>query len=188
MLPAPPKLKIAFLILYIVGILGSLAIGQIRTLPNYQVLLGLTVLYFIGLTLLDSQKACYYLVHIVPFYLTMVALFLSWCWIEARASYEVLGPCFRWNTLASNCRTTVSGETGQLSEQLSPCSHVSEREVRRRGGSLITSGVAFGLGFPQNVVHDPRLGFYSRKRFDYIVIDRSYGIRSTRAGPRSEVV
>jgi hypothetical protein len=39
--------------------------------------------------------------------------------------------------------------------------------------STITSGpgVAFGLGFPENVVHDPIFGYNSGKRFDYIVID-----------------
>ena len=39
--------------------------------------------------------------------------------------------------------------------------------------SLIAAnpGVAFGLGFPENVLNDPLFGYNSKKRFDYIVID-----------------
>ena len=39
--------------------------------------------------------------------------------------------------------------------------------------STITAnpGVALGLGFPDNVFHDPLLGYNTKKRWDYIVID-----------------
>jgi hypothetical protein len=38
--------------------------------------------------------------------------------------------------------------------------------------------VAFGMGFPENVFHDPRFGYNSNRKFDYIIIDpeTAYGI------------
>src|SRR4030095_345992 len=32
-------------------------------------------------------------------------------------------------------------------------------------------GIAFGLGFPENVLSDPLFGYNSKKKFDHIVID-----------------
>ena len=165
------KLKIAFLALYIVGVLGSLAIRQIRSQPNYKVLLGLTALYFLGLTFLDSQKAYYYLVHIVPFYLTMVALFLSWCWTRPGLATK-----FLVIVLSGICLLEIAGllyRVRQDNYRNSFLPAVTFLKEKSAGGAAIAanSGVAFGLGFPENVVHDPRLGFYSGKRFDYIVID-----------------
>jgi hypothetical protein len=38
--------------------------------------------------------------------------------------------------------------------------------------SIVTNpGVAFGLGYPENVFNDPVFGFRTKKRFDYIIID-----------------
>jgi hypothetical protein len=31
--------------------------------------------------------------------------------------------------------------------------------------------VAFGLGFPENVLNDPLFGYNTKRRFDYIIID-----------------
>jgi hypothetical protein len=169
------KLKIAFLLLYIAGILGSLAVRQIRTLPGYKVLVGLTVLYFIGLTFLDSQKAYYYLVHIVPFYLTMVALFLSWCWnrpgLTTKSVVLVLGGIALLQIAGLLYRVRQDNYRNSF---LPAVTFLKEKSA---GGAAIAanSGVAFGLGFPANVVHDPRLGFNSGKRFDYIVIDPELG-------------
>ena len=165
------KMKIAFLFLYVVGILGSLLISQIRRLPNYRVLLGLTVVYFIGLTLIDSQKAYYYLVHIVPFYLTMVALFLSWCWSRQGLATKFVALVLCGIPLLEMAGLLYRVRQDNYRNSFLPAVTFLREKSAGQGAIAATSGTAFGLGFPENVLHDPRLGFNTGKRFDYIVID-----------------
>jgi hypothetical protein len=165
------RIKILFFVLYVAGILGSLLVREIRRRENYKVLLGMTLIYFVGLTLIDSQKNYYYLIHIVPFYLTMCALFIGWCWsrpalfgkalaltLSAIGLVEIAGLVYRIKR--DNYRNSYQPAMTFLKQKTTP-------------QSTITSGpgVAFGLGFPENVVHDPIFGYNSGKRFDYIVID-----------------
>jgi 4-amino-4-deoxy-L-arabinose transferase-like glycosyltransferase len=167
---AAAQMKILFLLLYVAGGFGSLFIRKIRNTPNYRLLLGVTVIYFLGLTFIDSQKAYYYLVHIVPFYLTMCALFISWCWsrpgftklvvlaLSAIAILEIAGLAYRIKQ--NNYRNAFQPAINFLKARATPHSSIAAN-----------SGVALGLGFPENVVHDPALGYRTGKRFDYIIID-----------------
>lgn len=171
-------IKIIFLALYVVGVMGSLVVREIRRLPNFKVLLAMTSLYFAGLTLIDSQKNYYYLVHIVPFYLTMCALFISWCWarpnrvgkmlalvLSAVGLVEVAGVTYRIRR--DNYRNSFESMTVALKQKTTAESSIAANP-----------GVAFGLNFPENVFHDPLLGYNSKRRFDFIVIDpeMAYGL------------
>ena len=176
------QIKILFLVLYLVGVLGSLLVREIRRAANYKVLLGVTVVYFVGLTIIDSQKQYYYLVHIVPFYVTSCALFISWCWakpnfigktvavtLSAITIFEIAGLAYRIRR--DNYRTAFQPAVNFLKQQAGPQSSIAA-----------TSGVALGLGFPENVISDPTSGYNTGKRFDYIVIDpeSAYSIDSSK--------
>ncbi|HEU4770373.1 MAG TPA: hypothetical protein VFS77_23605, partial [Pyrinomonadaceae bacterium] len=171
-------LKVLFLALYVCGVLGSLLVREIRRSANYWLLLGMTLIYFLGLTLFDSQKNYYYLVHVVPFYLTMCALFIAWCWarpnlfgktialaLSAIGLLEIVGLSYRIGR--NNYRNSYQAAANVLKQHATPQSSIAANP-----------GVAFALGFPQNVFHDPLLGYNSQKRFDYIIIDpeTAYGI------------
>jgi hypothetical protein len=168
---AATQIKILFLVLYIVGVIGSLLVREIRRTANYKLLLGMTLIYFVGLTVIDSQKQYYYLVHIVPFYLTMCGLFISWCWtrpnlfgkalalaLGAIAIVEVGGLAYRIRR--DNYRNSFQLAVAALKQNATAQSTISANP-----------GTALGLGFPDNVFHDPLFGYNSKKRFDYIVVD-----------------
>jgi len=171
-------MKLLFLALYVCGVLGSLLVREIRRMANYKLLLGMTLIYFLGLTLIDSQKNYYYLVHVVPFYLTMCALFMAWCWrrpglfsktlalaLSAIGVVEMAGLAYRIKR--NNYRNSYEVAANVLKQHASPQSSIAANP-----------GVAFALGFPENVFHDPLLGYNSKRRFDYIIIDpeTAYGI------------
>jgi len=165
------KVKILFLALYVIGVVGSLLVNEIRRSKSYRVLLVTTVIYFLGLTFIDSQKAYYYLVHIVPFYLTMCALFISWCWSRPNvlAKSVALG-------LGAIALLEVGGLAYRIKQNnygkgFQPAINFLKERARPESSIAANSGVAFGLGFPANVIHDPVLGYNSGKKFDYIVID-----------------
>jgi len=176
------QVKILFLLLYVIGVVGSLFIGDIRRTVNYKLLLGVTVIYFLGLTFIDSQKAYYYLVHIVPFYLTMCALFISWCWTRR----SLLGKAVALGLLAI-ALVEIGGLAYRIKQNnykngFEPAADFLREKATAQSSIAAGSGVAFGLGFPENVIHDPALGYNSGRKFDYIIIDpeSAYSIDSSK--------
>ena len=164
-------IKILFLVLYVFGVFGSLLVREIRRTTNYKLLLGLTAVYFLGLTIIDSQKNYYYLVHIVPFYLTMCALFISWCWAR---------PGLIGKTAVLTLSAIVVVEIAGLGYRIrrdnfrngfQPVAEFLKQNTTTQSSIAANPGVALGLGFPDNVLNDPLYGYNSGKRFDYIVID-----------------
>jgi hypothetical protein len=188
---AATRIKILFLVLYVIGIIGSLLVREIRRTENYKLLLAMTFIYFVGLTVIDSQKQYYYLVHIVPFYLTMCALFISWCWARPNlfvkavalalgglALVEVGGLAYRIKR--DNYRNNFQAAVAVLKQNATDQSTISANP-----------GTAFGLGFPDNVFHDPLFGYNTKRRWDYIIIDpeTAYSIdRSRDREPQSRLV
>lgn len=165
------RIKILFLVLYVSGVIGSLLVREIRRTANYKILLAMTLIYFVGLTIIDSQKNYYYLVHIVPFYLVMCSLFIAWCWsrpnlvgkagalaLSVLALVEIAGLSFRISR--NNYRNSFA-----------PAATALKQHATAQSSIAANPGVAFGLGFPENVVNDPLFGYLSKRQFDYIVID-----------------
>ena len=165
------RIKILFLVLYVVGLFGSLLVREIRRTANYKFLLGMTLIYFIGLTIFDSQKNYYYLVHIVPFYLTLCALFIAWCW----ARPNLLGKTAAL-ALSAILFVEVAGlvyriKRNNYRNSFQPAAAFLQQNATTQSSIAANPGVAFGLGFPENVLNDPLFGYNSKKRFDYIIID-----------------
>jgi hypothetical protein len=174
------------LVLYVVGFVGSLLVREIRRTANYKILLGLTLIYFAGLTVIDSQKQYYYLIHIVPFYLTMCALFISWCWarpnvfgktaalaLSAILLVEIAGLAYRIKR--DNYRNSFQPAVAVLKEKATDQSTISANP-----------GTALGLGFPDNVFHDPLFGYNTKRKWDYIVIDPETAYSIERSKDRDE--
>jgi 4-amino-4-deoxy-L-arabinose transferase-like glycosyltransferase len=165
------RMKILFLLLYAFGVLGSLLVREIRRTANYKILLGMTLIYFIGLTLIDSQKNYYYLVHIVPFYVTMCALFISWCWARPNVFGKVAALALSAIGLVEIAGLAYRIKRDNYRNSFQPTMAVLKQHATAESLILANPGVALGLGFPDNVLQDPLFGYNSKKTFDYIIID-----------------
>jgi uncharacterized membrane protein len=176
------NVKIVLLAFYVIGVVGTLLIGELRRLANYRVLLGLTLIYFLGLSIIDSQKQYYYLIHIIPFYLALFALFVSWCWARpGLLSKSVLLP------LSAVALLGIGGlvyriKQDNYSTSFKPAANFLKGRAHDHSDIVASSGVAFGLGFPSNIIHDPLLGYKTGRRFDYIVLDPefAYSIKTSK--------
>jgi 4-amino-4-deoxy-L-arabinose transferase-like glycosyltransferase len=165
------RIKILFLVLYVFGLLGSLTVREIRRTANYKLLLGMTLIYFVGLTFIDSQKKFYYLIHIIPFYLTMCALFISWCWRRPNlfGKAAALSLCAIGLVEIAGLAYRIKRDNYRNSFQ--PAVTVLKQNATAQSSIAANPGVAFGLGFPGNVLNDPLFGYNTKRRFDYIVLD-----------------
>lgn len=175
-------IKILFPMLYVVGVLGSLLVRQIRRTKNYKVLLGMTLIYFVGLTIIDSQKNYYYLIHIVPFYLTMCGLFVSWCWARPNIFGKTAALALAAITIVEIASLAYRIRRDNYRNTFQPAMAILKQNANPRSSVEANPGVAFGLGFPENLLQDLLFGYKSGKKFDYIVIDpeTAYSIDSSK--------
>ena len=181
-------IKILFLALYVCGVLGSLLVREIRRTKNYRILLGMTLVYFFGLTIIDSQKQYYYLVHIVPFYLTMCALFISWCWARPNLFGRVLALAFGAVAIVEVGGLAYRIRRDNYRNSFQPVASFLKQNTTAQSSIAANPGVALGLGFPDNVLNDPLFGYNSKKRFDYIVVDPETAYSIDRSQDRDQQI
>lgn len=170
----PIFLKLFILLAYVAGVAGALLTKAIRSNRNYRALMYLAGIYFLLMSILDYQKAYYYLIHILPFYGALFVLWMAWCWRERflpRAAIvatagavlllQVGGAAYhdKMNTYARSYQPAVDWMKGRVLPQ----------------DSIIgSSAFGFGLGFDSNLQDDIRLGYYTGKRPRYIIVNEEY--------------
>lgn len=172
--PSLTSLKIFILLTYLVGIIGAVFTRSIRNHRGFRALLYLTGIYFLILTLVDGQKLSWYLVHMIPLFAALLAVFLNWLWNNTRLP--------RWSIVAPIVFFFLLQAGGQLLKIRQNSYHksylpaVNFLRSNADPSSLImgSTELAFGLGFNANLVDDIRLGYYTGKRPDFIVVDEIY--------------
>jgi len=166
-------LKIFLLLTYLAGIAGALVVRPIRTHRGYKALLIILGIYFVILTLIDGQKLSWYLVHMIPFFAALLGVFLSWLWTSTRVPrWAIVTPMLFFLALQ------VGGMMLRIRQNDYRRSYLPAVQFLKAnaGSSLImgSTDLAFQLGFDANLVDDIRLGYYSGKRADFIVVDEIY--------------
>lgn len=167
----PIYLKSLILIGYIVGIVGSLLISELRHSKTWRLLMVVTLAYFLIMAIIDGQKQTTYLIHIVPLYIIMLAGVIGWIWKHAKLPRVALVAAIlglvalpaggmllkiKQNTFGNYYEPMIA----HLQQNMGPDDFVM-------GGSEL----AFGLGFDANIIADGRYGYYTGKRPRYIVSD-----------------
>lgn len=167
----PIYLKSLILIGYAVGIIGVLAVKDLRNNRNYRAILIVTAIYFVIMSLLDGQKQTTYLIHIVPFYVIFVAVLLGYFW-EKRLLPKVV--------LVATALAVIAVPIGGMALKIKQNTRgnfydpmIAYLRENSRDNDVVMGGadLAFGLGFDSNLLSDGRFGYYTGKRPRYIVSD-----------------
>jgi len=167
----PIYLKSLIIVGYVVGILGVVFTKSLRQNRNYFILLVLTAIYFVVMAVIDGQKQTPYLVHIVPFYCALLAIWLEWAWQRRFVP--------RWlliSGVASLLVLQIGGLSLRIEQNTYGNFYLPMAQFLKENAAedeLIMGGadVAFDLGFPANHVADGRFGYYTGKRPKFIVYD-----------------
>lgn len=168
------RLKVFVLIAYAAGVVGTIAVGALRRHSGNRVLLALTAINLLFLTFWDGSKNPLYLIHIVPLFAVVLAVWVRWCW-ERRVIP-------RWMIAAGVCAF--------LAVQLGGVAYVIARDNYGKtympavaflkqnappGASIMGSAeLGFELGFFDNLTDDVKLGYESGKTPDFIVVETRY--------------
>ena len=141
--------------------------------PAQRTLLALLVAYFLVMSFFIGFKAHDYLVYILPLYDAVLALWAWRCWQGSRGA--------RWLTVAvlavflSVNWYMIGMKIGENSyrNEFLPCANY----IRANAGPGTTVYAISALGFSvpfTEFIDDGRLGYYTHRKADIVLLDRSY--------------
>jgi hypothetical protein len=158
---------------YLAAVAGCVTNPRLRRQPAVRLVLLLLAVYFVAMSVFN-QKLNYYLIHIVPFYLALLAIWASWLWttypayrravvagILLLAGTEVGGILLR-----AHNRSYMATQRPALAFLLA---HTGPHD--RIVG---TAALIYELHFDPRLRDDPYLGLRSGRDPDAIVIEPLY--------------
>lgn len=168
------RLKAIAILGYLAGIFGCLVTSSIRKHAGYRVLLLLSAIHAAYITLYEGMKFNYYLIHLLPFYLSLLAVFLSFVW-------KCL-PTHRMATAGAVALLAGVAAGGILMKARVDDMHSSYEPavayVKHNAGpnDLIFASCSLGFkyGFKPNLIDDATLGYYSGWQPRFIVMEEVY--------------
>lgn len=179
----PIWLKSLILLAYVVAVAGCLSVRSIRTHRGYRALLVLTGIFFVVLTFFDGQKLSFYLVHIVPLYTALVAVWIYWCYSKRVAPAWLLALC-----VGGLLTIQLGGILYRMKLNVYQKSYVAATDfiaAHAKDDSIVMGSAVLGfrLGY-ERIVDDVRFGFNTGKRPDFLVVNDVYedSIKYYRAG------
>jgi hypothetical protein len=166
-------IKILILAAYAAGVLGVLLDREIRRQRSTRILLlvsGITLLVMIAL---DREAQHQYLIHFVLWMISLTAVAgVSW-WDRRTVP--------RWALVAGLlvvCLVQLATTGRRVSQRAYSTIYLATTDYLKahaegKGVIMGSAELAFQLGYADNLVDDPRLGFRSGRRPNFIVIDKN---------------
>ena len=170
-LPAAARLKGIVLAIYTVSLVAAFADKRIRQHRGSRILLVLAAGNVIGLTMIDSFDTGWYLIHLIPFAIAVVAVVANSWWTSGRAPRAVIALTLG---LLIAIQLTVSVSRIAKNNRSDFLAAADFLRDRLSGYKLVMASAEFGipLQFDRRLIDDFRLGYRSGKRPDLIVMDK----------------
>jgi 4-amino-4-deoxy-L-arabinose transferase-like glycosyltransferase len=168
------RFKIVTLLAYLASLLGVLLTPPLRNRSSIRTLLVLTAIYFTVLLVLDGQKLTLYLVHIVPLYTVLLAVWVVWCWTTRTFPRALIVLAVCGLTALTLGGVTLRIKADDYHRSFLPAARYLKSQSEAGATIMGSAELGFVLGFKSNLIDDVRLGYLSGKRPDYIVVDETY--------------
>jgi hypothetical protein len=171
----PIVLKSLVLVAYVVAIAGTLFVRRLRAERHVRVLLWLTAIYFFALSLADGQKLYYYLVHIVPLYTAVLAVWLLWCWRGRVVPRALVALAVGGLLVVQAGGLLYRMKVNTYGQGYAPAVAFLKEHTTPQTTIMASGDIGFGLGFDRDLLDDTRLGYYTGVRPEVIVVEEIYG-------------
>ena len=177
----PYRTQLVILSLYWGAVIVSLVDRRIRNQKAARFLLPLTGIYFVIMWLAEGLKLRVYMVHTLPLFAGLAALWI-WNWTEGqrlvRASVVAVILCIQFLGIG------VGMWINQYHNEHLPAAAYM-KEHGRPGSLIMASGqFAFEFGYDGRLVDDVRLGYFTGKKPEFFVRDVWYAEWLDRAKTR----
>ena len=178
------KLRALPLLLYSAALVGCLWTPKIRKDRYARAALWLWGIAVMSLFLIDGIKRSFYLVHVLVPLAVVSAIWISWLWKQWRVARIPItaGLAALFLIQLAGIITLIRKQDRQ--REFQPV--IAFLKNHRQTGAIVMgpSELRFGLGYDPPLTDDYRLGFFSGKRAQYIVLDDNY--RALMASLKSE--
>jgi hypothetical protein len=172
--PTAPKVlrvKVFALALIVAAVVSLFVAGPVRRVAGARVIGVLTLLYFLVLGLFDGQKQYIYLVHMVPLFSAAIAIAVVSA-VRYRPSWKLLAML----VLAGYSALQVGGTLYRIREQswnrlYQPAVNYIVEHGKPDSSIFAPGEFAWGFDFNARMIDDLRLGFYSHRRAEWVIVD-----------------
>jgi hypothetical protein len=172
--PIYMRVKTLILVAIAAGIAGCLLTPSIRRDRNYRLLLILTGLWFLVLTYLEPLKTYNFMIHILPIYFVLLAIWLG-ALIERGGILRLFAlACVSMLVLFAFVSVGYRVRLNSYRQAFLPAMSFLRRQVNGNEVVMAPGEFGFGLGFDRHVIDDISLGYESGRSPDFIVIDSEY--------------
>jgi 4-amino-4-deoxy-L-arabinose transferase-like glycosyltransferase len=169
------RVKVILLLAYAVAIAACLLTPALRKQKAVQALLVVAGLYLAIMTVLEGTKQMFYLVEVVPIYTAILGVWLWWGWTQRSIPRAAVAAALVGLVGIQMARFYHVCSMDTLHRQFVPAARFVERDLKSSSSIMGTATLAFALGFDdQRLVDDLRLGYFTHKTPDAIVIDDRY--------------
>lgn len=167
------RIKIVMLLGYFGGVAGTLLTPKLRRQPPTRVLLSMFALTFGLMVLVEGAKQDWYLVHIIPLFSAVLSVYVVHAMAERMIRARFV---FAAITILVMLHVGLVGWLSHRKDYQNSYKPVAEflKSPPNASANLIGSGeLGFEVGFDR-VTDDTRLGYYSGKQADLIVVEQIY--------------
>ena len=172
--PTAPKIlrvKVFALALIVASVAALFAAAPVRRVAGARVIGVLTLLYFFLLAMFDGQKQYIYLVHMVPLFSAAIAM--------AAVAVARFRPQWKWGVvlvLAGYGALQVGGtlyriREQSLAKQYQPAVDYVQTHGRPDSTIFAPGEFAWGFDFHPRMLDDLRLGYYSKRQAEWVIVD-----------------
>jgi 4-amino-4-deoxy-L-arabinose transferase-like glycosyltransferase len=167
-------LRALVLLAYLAGVIGVLATRALRRDRGTQALLLLLGTEFVLMSLMRRASAHDYLVHVVPLYAALLAVWIVSLWERVPVMKPVLASATAGLMLLQVGGVGLRAYVNHYDRQYRPLVEFLRSEVRPDDLIIGSAELGFGLGFTKQILDDTRIGFHSGRHPEYIVVDSRY--------------
>jgi hypothetical protein len=167
-------IKILILIAYLVGMIGALSSRTIRNHKGWRVLLVCAALNFFGVAVLDGFKESGYLIHTVPFFVAVLAIWIHHAWMLRTLPRWLAAGGVAGLVLVQLAVIGARVVENPYKKDFLPAAAYLQRNSPAGQMIMASAEFAFQLGFDSNLVDDFRMGYRSGRRAACIMIDKPH--------------
>lgn len=159
---------------YIAALAWFLCTRRILRTQGVRMFATCVLAYLLGLTFLNGFKACNYMMYLLPFYNAIFAYWLIALWRSGAPQRRLVSASLLVGFVGIQVSTTVQHvRADEYHREYLPATRYL-RQARGAGKEIMASSLlGFGMDFT-SFRDDTRLGIYSGRAPDILVMDRSY--------------
>lgn len=170
----PIFLKSIPLVFYLAAIGAMSALPELRRHRGYRALLLLTDVHFGYQCFIDGTKFTFYLVHLIPLYAAILAIVASHLWTARRPLRPLIATALALAAAISAGGVLLRIRLDTYDRLYMPAVNFVKEHARASDLVMASCDFGFAYGFRPNLIDDIRIGYFSGKIPQFIVVEEIY--------------